>query len=726
MESDKIHPRTLALEAFRELAEVLHRADLEAYFLHRTSKPVVLDSKKLGKWGIHSIQTNLFVARNRASKQLLQQIKSQHAQLLNSVKDTIAGTQKPTYCREIAKNLAHSNQFTLFSPRAIQTIVYQTSRKIGAIQNSGETIDPENPLIIGPVTGKDESILPEAALRVTRRFMSWDEIAALTGNKTAESATPMHINRRYAIEAAPGVWVHRRHIDDDFRRYARQAKANLLTVLPRLVEQASGKPLEVARLVDALSGKPVYRIFSPGTLAVLICRFASRNSKYILSGDDKYPRDCRISKTKSVDSVPISICLSDVDVNAPPVSKGQTHDVVENFTPEDLDYLQDKKDRHRSKRNHYRWPEDFSGTTDMHEESKKPETEVKTADAVSTVLNPQPVHTEISSSAKKKARKVQTDTLDDSATAIEADLPDNSQKAFTDFKSQMLLEDEVNTDSEMNPDFQGDILDDPSSLTDTNGDFENLGENGAEGPYIVTDAVEKSTEIGNDLFYTSTDESSDDWEQYVEELDEFEIQAHQSRNDDIRTDGKLSREQRARQVAIEVGQPFGWNNDGIELLTEVFVRYGWSATRRSIESAFEKDLTPEELRLSMAVREFWQEGGVFPDACIATVSPKRGTGYDVLSWPMALALVRLFGGTPDLAEIEDYLNRRFEVWRRDKSLFRQFPAFSSYLYHCIITSSDEMDTGFEWLGPGGGGSLWDDDDPADHCEPFLRNFFKNR
>jgi len=598
MDSDKIPIKTIVLEAFQEIAEVLHKSDLEFYLFYRLSKPVQLDSEKSGHWGIHSIQTNLFVARNRASKQLQEQIKTQYAQLLISVKDAIAGIQKPTYCRDVAANLSQSGRFALFSSRAIQTIVYLVSRKRGAIQNSNQDKTSENPLIIGPIAKTNKSTPPETVLKATRSLTSRNEIVSLMGNKPGERST-------------------------------------------------------------------------------------------------------FIEKKAIVTSMPISISRSHTDIHEPFFPSGQARDASEIFTSEDIVYLQDREDLLRSKRNHHHWQEDFSRTADMDEGPEAFEPSTQTSGIVSAVSKPFPMHTEIPIDTKKKAKGVQGDALDYAFTSIENDSRGNFQKAFTDFKRKAILESGADPDNEADSNFQGAMLDDSPPWTGASDDFENCEENWADDSYSVEGEIDKSIETDDDLFPASDHEPPDEWEQYAEELDEFEAQAHQFQEDDIQTDGKLSREQRAMQVAIEVGQRFEWDQDGIELLADVFIRYGWSATRKSIETAFEDDLSPEELLLAMEVRELWQESGVFANACIAISSTRPWAAYNVLSWPMALALVRLFAGVPDLDEIELYLNRRLDLWRENASLFRRFPVFSGYLYHCICTSQNEMDTDFGWPGAEG-------------------------
>jgi len=69
---------------------------------------------------------------------------------------------------------------------------------------------------------------------------------------------------------------------------------------------------------------------------------------------------------------------------------------------------------------------------------------------------------------------------------------------------------------------------------------------------------------------------------------------------EVRTGGGLGRWERARQVALDIARPHGWDRAGIELLAEVFDAQWWSAAKRSMERELAAGMTPEELRLALA------------------------------------------------------------------------------------------------------------------------------
>ena len=89
------------------------------------------------------------------------------------------------------------------------------------------------------------------------------------------------------------------------------------------------------------------------------------------------------------------------------------------------------------------------------------------------------------------------------------------------------------------------------------------------------------------------DTPSFEWHELSFEADEFEEAPDRTDwSREVRTDGRVSREVRARQEATQLGQEYAWNERGIELLAEVFERYFWSSTKASMRRELEKGMTP--------------------------------------------------------------------------------------------------------------------------------------
>jgi hypothetical protein len=96
------------------------------------------------------------------------------------------------------------------------------------------------------------------------------------------------------------------------------------------------------------------------------------------------------------------------------------------------------------------------------------------------------------------------------------------------------------------------------------------------------------------------------------DLDEFDETYEQENFDvdcgsQILTGGKLERQKRAKQIAVEVIQAHDWGKENLPLLEQVFFENGWAMTRVSIERELTKGLMPGELELALFIRQVWTE-----------------------------------------------------------------------------------------------------------------------
>lgn len=189
-----------------------------------------------------------------------------------------------------------------------------------------------------------------------------------------------------------------------------------------------------------------------------------------------------------------------------------------------------------------------------------------------------------------------------------------------------------------------------------------------------------------------------DWEAIVVDADEFDEAPTREELAQVRSQGHVSREQRALQQAIELGQEFGWDQDGIEILAEVFVRHWWSAAKESMRRELRAGMQPEEPRLALEVRAVW---AAHPEFATDFGRPSRhdhraSAVYRVLSWPLALALVRSTRGYPDIDYLEHMLCELFDHWYTHTSLRRRIPVFNTYLYFRFASLGQERLEGLEW------------------------------
>ena len=193
-----------------------------------------------------------------------------------------------------------------------------------------------------------------------------------------------------------------------------------------------------------------------------------------------------------------------------------------------------------------------------------------------------------------------------------------------------------------------------------------------------------------------------DWAEFAFEADEFQdVPDRGLPLQTVRTTGKVSRHNRARQQAIEVGEEFNWDEAGIQLLAGVFEKYGWNAAKRAVRNQLEHGLTPDELEIAVQIRELWSErtefsinfgwSSYFANA-VCGVSKDH---YHALTWGVSIQLIRLTDLLPDIAEIEHLLDELYTTWYNCRYLHDSFPSFYCYLCDWLdyVTENPEIATG---------------------------------
>lgn len=190
------------------------------------------------------------------------------------------------------------------------------------------------------------------------------------------------------------------------------------------------------------------------------------------------------------------------------------------------------------------------------------------------------------------------------------------------------------------------------------------------------------SESGKLNFYL--DDSEDDYFDFDDEDAEGE-DAGRSDLGEIQLAEALTRDERARQVAIRVGVSYGWGRSGVELLAEIFEAHGWGQARVAIEQMLEEGTTEDELLLVKELKDLWEDNHEY---AMAFLRPSNRTGYctyqggRVLSWRMAARVARLFPNS-DICEIESFLNSAFDAWYEGSTLKYRFPVFLNFLKHVI-------------------------------------------
>ena len=719
MREDNRHTHIFITDVLKKLSMVFHKAELEAALAQQMEQTVTLEACRLLQWGLHRVQGDLYLDRKRVTPEIREKLKYESDRLVRRARQVIAADGSMVCARDIAGRLAASKDCSLFSRRAIETIVAMVAEKLAAINRcdvgkpAGQKLD---------ASGDDSGPL-ERLLWEFNGFISIQEIEAGLALKRADTSDALRPDKRYAIEALPGVWIHRGHVDEILRQEARQAKENLLVALPARFTMAAGESMAVVDLVAEFEKDPAFRRFSRGALGMLICQFAIQNRGYTFEGDVSVPLHCRIAS-----AVRCQDALRHQDVAASTTSSAVADNTShitssEEFSTDDLAHAEQRDRRLADRRQHHHWREDFGrhGISEGVADEKNVNTQGAHAPFSVNASFPQasiPVDV-------IQSRPVSGDVIGEDRKRPETEALTERQRALDDFHRQDDQENRYDCSEASAADDENPWEEDEAVPWMDPEDFDAyLDATDIYSPPEETEFVDDRDSGSHQHWPNESEPSGDDWGRYEDELDEFDEEAGAFPDETVQTEGRLSRKQRANQIAIEIGQRVDWDAAGIDLLSEVFLRYGWSATRASIERALESEMTPEELRLTMAVREMWQDSGIFSEACVGFAHHHGIPGFGALSWPMALALVRRFDGLPDLCEIEDYIQLRFDEWIQSTRLHRRFPAFGGYLCECVQDDQGVKGIGFEWEWTEIDGRF-EEDDAAAMAEPYRKDFFRS-
>ncbi|MCB1871500.1 MAG: tetratricopeptide repeat protein [Gammaproteobacteria bacterium] len=172
------------------------------------------------------------------------------------------------------------------------------------------------------------------------------------------------------------------------------------------------------------------------------------------------------------------------------------------------------------------------------------------------------------------------------------------------------------------------------------------------------------------------------WEE-LEDLDEFDAQAHRPFGDENCDEDGITREHRAKQIAVEVLTKSDWDPVHLPLLQQVFIENGWSAARAAIERAIERGLLPEELAIAREIRLCWAGNEQFWTTFhkIKSNAPynQADAAYKHMSWVESLRIVECFPCFPDIEEVYGFIDEAYETWYNSDRLRRIFKAFFKYL-----------------------------------------------
>ena len=139
-------------------------------------------------------------------------------------------------------------------------------------------------------------------------------------------------------------------------------------------------------------------------------------------------------------------------------------------------------------------------------------------------------------------------------------------------------------------------------------------------------------------------------------------------------------EERARQKAIEFVQQVDWcPKQDLEMVTNVFIDYGWGPTRLALKRLISYGLEPEELRVVYEIKKVWQRNDYF------WVSFNKNCedfalSHHVMSWNVAFRISRAFKSYPDAEEVEGVLERLYEFWMSKFHLKLSYRTFLKFIW----------------------------------------------
>jgi hypothetical protein len=163
----------------------------------------------------------------------------------------------------------------------------------------------------------------------------------------------------------------------------------------------------------------------------------------------------------------------------------------------------------------------------------------------------------------------------------------------------------------------------------------------------------------------------------VFEADDFDEALQLPRGERVPTDGLVGRDERAYQEAAKLATKYGWDEDGVQVMTEVFKRYFWSKAKTAMIAQLEAGMTPGQLRVALLARDVWAQSSEYHVSSSSTEFDLYV--YPVMSWSMAVALGHELGDDAGEDDVLGFLDELLDEWRSSLGLLREFSSFYNYV-----------------------------------------------
>ena len=256
--------------------------------------------------------------------------------------------------------------------------------------------------------------------------------------------------------------------------------------------------------------------------------------------------------------------------------------------------------------------------------------------------------------------------------ASQSDYSDNSYQYESEDKNIELLE---------NEDYQATDIESSQDIYEEN-QYDYFQEIDYETLAIeVSENLEEYEKDFEDKYLAELPQELNEQEFNWDNFDDFDELNDDFEDYEITKDGKLTREQRANQVAVEILKKYDWDDKYLGLLRETFEINHHPTSRAAIERQLKNGMLPEELELALFIRELWESNGHYCLSFFSIYDRKTQKTSSNIGWKYPLQIIRFFSYLPAQEEIQFFIERAYDDWSSSAKLCEEFQSFIVYLIY---------------------------------------------
>lgn len=173
---------------------------------------------------------------------------------------------------------------------------------------------------------------------------------------------------------------------------------------------------------------------------------------------------------------------------------------------------------------------------------------------------------------------------------------------------------------------------------------------------------------------------------------------------------KLSRADKARQVAINFIAEQELDESDMSFIEEVFITLGYGKTRTALINALSTGHCIESIKRAFWIKLIWAGSPHFWQSFKGNLNTHSNRTFDYCSWVQALSVVSVLPENIGYEELIDFLENEHECWFISSTLRKTYPQFIRYLfvYRCdnknmtfaengFVAPSDYESESLEWV-----------------------------